>query len=136
MSTRKTTAEKIEAARIEKAQADARIKKLLQEQKEADRKARNHRISKRGAHLESLLPDTIMLSDVRFFTFLEKTVGNDYGRRALAALVAEQTAENAKNADGSAVLDEAPTASKPAPATVTPGAADGSRTENGTRQAG
>ena len=47
MSIRKTTAERIEVARIEKAQVDARIKKLLQEQKEADRKARTKRLIER-----------------------------------------------------------------------------------------
>ena len=135
MSTRKTTAEKIEAARIELKQKENELKRLEQIQKDADRKARNHRISKRGAHLESLLPDTIMLSDARFFTFLEKTVANDYGRRALAVLVAEQTAENAKNADGSATDGEKTTA-KPAPPTATPDATNASRTENGARQAG
>jgi len=132
MSTRKTTAERIEVAKIEKAQKDAEIKRLMQQQKAEERKARNHRISKRGAHLESLLPDTIMLSDVRFFTFLEKTVANDYGRRALAALVAEQ---NKENAGDSAADDEKPT-TKPAQSAAAPGTANESRTENGARQAG
>ena len=132
MSTRKTTAERIEAAKIEKAQKDAEIKRLMQQQKAEERKARNHRISKRGAHLESLLPDTIMLSDVRFFAFLEKTVANDYGRRTLAALVAEQ---NNENAGGSAADDEKNTA-KTAQSAAAPNAADGSKTENAARQVG
>ena len=97
MSTRKTTAERIEAAKLEKQQMEERIKKLLQEQKAEERKKRNHRISHRGAHLESMLPDTIKLSDSRFYTFLEKTVGNEFGRRALATLVAEQEKEDAAN---------------------------------------
>jgi len=97
MSTRKTTAEKIEAAKLEKQQMEERIKKLLQEQKAEERKKRNHRISHRGAHLESILPDTIGLSDKRFYSFLEKTVANDFGRRTLAALVAEQKKEDAAN---------------------------------------
>jgi len=136
MSTRKTTAERIEAAKIEKAQKDAEIKRLMQLQKAEERKARNHRISKRGAHLESLLPDTIMLSDARFFTFLEKTVANDYGRRTLATLVAEQNRENAEKTNDNAQENSEKNTANSAPSTATPGATNGSRTENGARQAG
>jgi len=106
MSTRKTTAERIEAARIEKAQVDARIKKLLQEQKEADRKARTKRLIERGAIAESLIPGVETLTNEQFKAFLEKTVTSSYAARALAEIAA------------------------------TTGMADGSRTENGTRQAG
>ena len=106
MSTRKTTAERIEAAKAEKAQVEAEIKELMQKHREEERNKRNHRISTRGAHMEKLLPDTIGLSDARFFTFLERPVANDFGRRALAALKAEQDKEDAANraadvADGS-----------------------------------
>ena len=48
--------------------------------------------------MESILPDTIMLSDARFWTFLEKTVANKFGRDILATLKAEQEKEDAKNA--------------------------------------
>ena len=106
MSIRKTTAEKIEAARIEKAQADARIKKLLQEQKEADRKARTKRLIERGAIAESLIPGADTLTNEQFKAFLEKTVTSSYATRALAEIAA------------------------------TPTTADGNRTENEARQAG
>ena len=97
MSTRKTTAERIEAAKAEKAQMEAEIKELMQKHRAEERKKRDHRISTRGAHMEKLLPDTIGLSDARFFTFLERTAANDFGRRALAALKAEQDKEDAAN---------------------------------------
>jgi len=150
MSTRKTTAERIEAAKLEKQQAEARIKKLLQEQKADERKRRNHRIIKRGANLESLLPDTIMLSDARFHAFLTKTVANDFGRKILAEFVTAQEKEDAANAasaaaDGAtpAPMPEAaaqkptvPAPLKPAQMQSAQGATDAGRTVDGARQAG
>jgi len=94
MSNRKTIAEKIQAQQAKKEQMEAEIKRLLQQQKAEERKARNHRICKRGGLIESLLPDVITLSDERFKAFLNKTVANDFGRRALAILRAEQDKED------------------------------------------
>ena len=59
MSTRKSTAERIEAMKTEKAQVEAEIKRLQNLHKAEERKKRNHRICKRGGLIESLLPDTI-----------------------------------------------------------------------------
>jgi len=100
MSTRKTTAEQIEAAKEEIRQKEIRVKQLMQRQKNEERKARNHRIARRGAHMESILPDTIGLSDGRFWTFLEKTVANDFGKRILNTLKAEQEKEDGANGTG------------------------------------
>ena len=98
MSTvRKSTSERIEAKKTEMEQKKNELALLLKRQRKEERKARNHRISTRGAHIESLLPDTIGLSDERFFTFLEKTVANDFGKKILATLTVEQEKENAKN---------------------------------------
>ena len=108
MSTRKTTTEKIELQRERMEEIQNEMKRLLNQQKTEERKKRNHRICKRGAHLESLLPNTVGLSDTRFFSFLEKTVANDFGRRALAALVAEQEKEDATDGDVNAAGDGAP----------------------------
>ena len=114
MSTvRKTTAERIEAAKLEKAQMEAEIKRLLHLQKAEERKKRSHRISTRGAHIESLLPDTIGLTDARFFTFLEKTVANDFGKKILATLTAEQERESAKNAVNTTAANGGTSAAKP-----------------------
>ncbi|MCL2079817.1 MAG: DUF3847 domain-containing protein [Oscillospiraceae bacterium] len=87
MSNRKTLNERIESAKVEKQQAEARIKKLLQEQKAEERKARNHRFCKRGGFMEKLLPDLALLTDEQFETFFKKTTANNYGRNALAELV-------------------------------------------------
>jgi len=64
--------------------------------------------------MESLLPDTIALSDERFWTFLEKTVANDFGRRILATLTAEQDKEDAKNGADTTTQDGVAPAVKPA----------------------
>jgi len=100
MSNRKTTTEKIAEQKTRMEQMQNEMKRLMNLQKAEERKKRNHRICKRGAHLESLLPDTIGLSDERFFAFLEKTAANGRGREILASFVAEQEKENdANNAD-------------------------------------
>ena len=121
MSTRRTTTERIEAAKLEKAQMEAEIKRLMNLQKAEERKKRNHRISTRGAHMESILPDTIGLSDARFFTFLEKTVANDFGKKILASLTAEQERENAKNAVNTTTSNGGKSAATPEAATKTDG---------------
>ena len=97
MSNRKTINEKIEAAKIEKQQAEARIKKLLQEQKERERKDRNHRLCKRGGKLEKLIPELAQLTEEQFETFVEKCLLTNHTRRILAELAPpepEQTNDN------------------------------------------
>ena len=95
MSTRKSTAEKIEAAKIEKQQAEARLKNLLQEQKSEERKARNHRLCKRGGQVEKLLPSLAILTDEQFETFVQKTLLSGFAEKVLRGLVppTEATAE-------------------------------------------
>ena len=135
MATNKTTAEKIAEQRTRMEQIQNEINRLLRLEKEEARKARNHRISKRGAHLESFLPDTIMLSDKRFFSFLEKTVANDFGRRTLATLVAEQERENAADGASATARENKTPAAKPSQTTAAPGGTDGSGTGDAARQA-
>jgi len=106
MSTRKTTAERIEAAKIELKQKENELKRLEQMQKEADRKARTKRLIERGAIAESLIPGVETLTSEQFKAFLEKTVTSSYAARALAEIAA------------------------------TTGASDESKTENEARQAG
>jgi len=136
MATNKTTAAKIAEQRTKMEQIQNEINRLLRLEKEEARKARNHRISKRGAHLESLLPDTIMLSDKRFFSFLEKTVANDFGRRTLATLVAEQERDNAADGTITTARENKSSAAKSAQTTATSDGADGNGTEDAARQAG
>ena len=97
MSTRKTTMERIAEQKARMEQMENEIKRLQNQHKAEERKARDRRIYKRGAHMESLLPDTIGLSDARFFTFLERTIANKFGRDALDKLKAEQDKEDATN---------------------------------------
>jgi len=97
MSTRKTTTERIELQKEKMEQMQNEMNRLKRQHNAEERKKRNHRICKRGAHIESLLPDTIVLSDERFFAFLEKTITNDFGRKTLATLKAEQDKDDAKS---------------------------------------
>ena len=89
MSNRKTTAEKIAIQQARKEQMEAEIKRLLQQQKAEERKVRNQRICKRGGLIESLLPDTINLTDEQFNTFMHMTIANKFGKDKLAQLIAE-----------------------------------------------
>ena len=84
MSNRKTTADKIEEAKAKITQYENHIKQLVQKQKSEERKARTKRLCSRAGLLESLLPDTIALTDEQFKSFLEKTTANDFRRRTLA----------------------------------------------------
>ena len=83
MSTRKTLNEQITAAQEEIRLREARLKEMMQKQKEQDRKARNHRLCERGGYLESIMPDTIPLTAEQFKTFLDKTLLTDHARRIL-----------------------------------------------------
>ena len=100
----KTTAEKIENIKIEIEQLENQRKRLLQQQKEQERKDRTKRLCKRAGLLESFLPDTIALTDEQFKVFLEKTLLNEYSKKILHGLkgqAAETTApEPAATAQG------------------------------------
>ena len=84
MSNRKTTVEKIEEAKAKITQYENHMKQLVQKQKQEERKTRTKRLCSRAGLLESMLPDTITLTDEQFKSFLEKTTANDFGRRTLA----------------------------------------------------
>ena len=102
----KTRTEKIESIQTEIQQLENQRKKLIQQEKEADRKARTKRLIERGAITESLITGAETLINEQFKAFLEKTVTSSYAARALAEIAA------------------------------TPVTADGSKTENEARQAG
>jgi len=85
----KTRLEKIEGITEEIEQLKKRQKLLQQQHNAQERKARNHRFCKRMGLFESLLPETAGLSDEQFKAFLEKTVANDYGRKALTNVAAQ-----------------------------------------------
>ncbi len=85
----KTKAEKITSIEEEIRQLENRRRQLVQEQKD-----RTKRLCRRMGLFESLVPDTIPLTEEQFKTFLEKTVMTDHARRILDGL----TAQNAPTA--------------------------------------
>jgi len=86
----KTKLERIIDIENEIRQLENQRKQLLQQHKEQERKERTKRLCQRMGLFESMLPDTITLSDELFKSFLEKTVANDFGRRMLDSLTASK----------------------------------------------
>jgi hypothetical protein len=147
----KTTIEKIAEQKTRMEQLENELKRLMQQHKAEERKARTNRLCKRHGLFESLLPDTIPLSEDNFKTFLEKTVANDFGRRTLAALKAAQEKQTAPIGTDAAARSGEPAPAKPTnpaqgggnavadkPTNVTPGGgvAGGTGRANGEAQAG
>ena len=97
MSSKRTTTEKMEDTREKIAELQNYLKKLENTDKEAKRKARTKRLCRRGGFLESVLPETITLSEDRFDAFVKKHIANDHGLRILNKLLAEQEKEDADN---------------------------------------
>ena len=73
-------------------QLENKKKRLIQEQKEQERKDRTNRLCKRMGLFEKLLPDTIPLTEEQFQTFLEKTVLTEHSRRILDGLTVQNAA--------------------------------------------
>lgn len=88
----KTRLEKIEGITEQIEQLKNAQKQLIQKQKEQDRKDRTKRLCKRAGLLESMLPDTISLTDEQFKSFLEKTLLTDFTRRTFDTITAQDTA--------------------------------------------
>ena len=85
----KTKAEKITSIEEEIRQLENRRRQLVQEQKAQERKDRTKRLCRRMGLFESLVPDSIPLTEEQFKTFLEKTVAADHARRILDELTAQ-----------------------------------------------
>ena len=88
----KTKAEKIADIELQLEQLENQRKKLVQEQKIQERKDRTKRLCKRMGLFESMLPDTIPLTDEQFQIFLEKTIAAEHSRRILDELTAQNAA--------------------------------------------
>lgn len=88
----KTKIEKIASIEEEIKQLENKKKRLIQEQKEQERKDRTNRLCKRMGLFEKLLPDTIPLTEEQFKTFLEQTVLTEHSRRILDGLTAQNAA--------------------------------------------
>jgi hypothetical protein len=89
----KTTAEKIALKKAEMEQLENELKRLTEQHKAEERKARTSRLCKRHGLFESLLPDTIPLSEERFKAFLSRTVCSDEAKAILRDLLDEQELE-------------------------------------------
>lgn len=88
----KTKTEKITSIEEEIRQLENKRRQLVQEQKAQERKDRTKRLCRRMGLFESLLPDTIPLTEEQFKTFLEKTVAAEHSRRLLDELTAQNAA--------------------------------------------
>lgn len=88
----KTKAEKITSIEEEIRQLENRRRQLIQEQKAQERKDRTKRLCKRMGLFESMLPDTIALTDEQFQNFLEQTVCAEHSRRILERMTEQNAA--------------------------------------------
>ena len=98
----KTRTEKINSLQTEIAQLESKRKRLIQEQKLQERKDRTRCLCKCMGLFESLLPDTITLTDDLFKSFLEKTIITEHSRRILDELTAQNVATATPQATGAA----------------------------------
>ena len=80
----KTATEKIGSIDKQMAQLVEQKKRLVQQEREQERKAKNNRFTKRHGLMESMLPETITLTDEQYKTFLERAVGNDTTRKIIS----------------------------------------------------
>lgn len=87
-----TKIEKIASIEDEIKQLRERQKQLQQQHNLQERKDRTKRLCRRAGLLESMLPDTIPLTDEQFKMFLEKTILTDQSRRLLDGLTAQNAA--------------------------------------------
>ena len=94
MSTNRNTLEQqIENAREEIRQRENKVKKLLQQQKDEARKARTKRLIERGAILESLIDDAIILNNEQIKVFLQAVLSTAVARDKLSEFFTNNTAE-------------------------------------------
>lgn len=85
----KTKAEKIATIELQMTQLENQRKKLIQEKKQQERKDRTKRLCKRMGLFESMLPESISLTDEQFQMLLEKTIATEQSRRILDGLTVQ-----------------------------------------------
>jgi hypothetical protein len=100
----KTNIEKIEGLNAQIAQLENQKKGLLQQQKEAERKARTKRLIERGAILESLIPNAADYTNEQIQTLLVKIILPDNARKILDGLAGQ---------GGETVTEKAPWQKRP-----------------------
>ena len=85
----KTNSEKIGGIDKQMAQLAEQKKRLIQQEKERERKAKNNRFTKRHGLLENMLPELIILTDEQYKIFLERAVANDTARKIIANILSQ-----------------------------------------------
>ena len=93
MATTKTIAQKIANAKTKKEQLENQLKRLLQQQKQVERKARTHRLIELGALLESLLHGAESLSNEDIKAVLTAALNSEAARETLVFVRKRQAAE-------------------------------------------
>ena len=93
----KTKTEKIAGIDEKMAQLAEQKKRLVQQEKERERKAKNSRFTKRHGLLESMLPEVITLTDEQYKIFLERAVANDTVRKIIASIMTQGESPLMKN---------------------------------------
>ncbi len=102
----KTIDERITEAKQKIEQEQNSMKRLMQVQKLQERKSRTKRLCSRMGLFESLIPDTIRLTDEQFKTFLEKALVTEHSRRILDGLTAQTAAATEPQTAGTAALTD------------------------------
>lgn len=110
----KSKIEKISSIEEEIRQLENKRRQLLQEQKAQERKDRTKRLCRRMGLFESMLPDTIPLTDEQFQIFLEQTVATEQSRRLLDGLTAQNAAKATAQGTGTAAYTDTAPAAKAA----------------------
>jgi hypothetical protein len=87
-----STTQRIESIQTQIQELEKQQKQLLQRQKAAERKARTHRICKRGGEIEKLLPGIETLSEEEFKAFANITFLTPYSKKELAKILANKAA--------------------------------------------
>lgn len=85
----KTKSERIEGIDEKVAQLMNQKKKLVQQEKERQRKERNSRLCRRHGLLEKYMPDLAIITDEHFEMFIRRAINTSYGQDILAELVAK-----------------------------------------------
>lgn len=132
----RTRTERIAEIKAERERLANKAKELLQTQRAQDRKDRTKRLCRRMGLFESLLPETITLTDEQFQSFLEQTVTTEQGRKLLAEMKPQETAADAQESAGTAKPATATPAPEPAATAQASGADEGKDEGNGARVRG
>jgi hypothetical protein len=88
-----STTQRIESIQTQIQELEKQQKQLLQRQKEAERKARTHRICKRDGEIEKLLPGIETLTEEEFKAFANITFLTPFSKGKLAGILANKASE-------------------------------------------